>query len=147
MSNEKIIEDIIFEEGSLLEELHNVQDTYGYIPENEIENLAEKFNLSRANAYGVISFYSMLYTEPTGKYIIRICDSISCHLNESESLLKAVKSYLGIENNETSKDKKFTLEVVECLGHCAEGPVMMINDQIYEKLTKTKAIEILNNCI
>lgn len=147
MTNEKNMEDIIFEKGSLLEELHNIQGTYGYIPENEIENLAEKFELSRANAYGVISFYSMLYTEPTGKYIIRICDSISCHLNESEDLVKAVKAYLGIESNETTNDKKFTLEVVECLGHCAEGPVMMVNDQIYQELTEAKAIEILNNFI
>jgi NADH-quinone oxidoreductase subunit E len=71
----------LFYQDSLLEKLHEIQSTYGYIPETEIKELAEKYQLPRANIYGVISFYSMFYTEPTGKYIIRICDSISCHLN------------------------------------------------------------------
>lgn len=137
----------LFYQDSLLEKLHEVQSTYGYIPETEIKELAEKYQLPRANIYGVISFYSMFYTEPTGKYIIRICDSISCHLNQSESVLKAVKSYLNLESHQTTKDKKFTLEVVECLGHCGEGPVMMVNNKIYTKIDGNKALEILSGCI
>ncbi len=137
----------LFYQDSLLEKLHEVQSTYGYIPETEIKELAEKYQLPRANIYGVISFYSMFYTEPTGKYIIRICDSISCHLNQSESVLKAVKSYLNLESHQTTKDKKFTLEVVECLGHCGEGPVMMVNNKIYTKIDGNKALEILGGCI
>jgi NADH-quinone oxidoreductase subunit E len=137
----------LFYQDSLLEKLHEVQSTYGYIPETEIKELTEKYQLPRANIYGVISFYSMFYTEPTGKYIIRICDSISCHLNQSESVLKAVKSYLNLESHQTTKDKKFTLEVVECLGHCGEGPVMMVNNKIYTKIDGNKALEILGGCI
>jgi len=137
----------LFYQDSLLEKLHEIQSTYGYIPETEIKELAEKYQLPRANIYGVISFYSMFYTEPTGKYIIRICDSISCHLNQSESVLKAVKSYLNLENHQTTKDKKFTLEVVECLGHCGEGPVMMVNNKIYTKVDGNEALEILSGCI
>lgn len=137
----------LFYEESLLEKLHEIQSSYGYIPEAEIENLAEKYELPRANVYGVISFYSMFYTEPTGKYIIRICDSISCHLNQSNSVLNAVKSFLGLENHQTTKDKKFTLEVVECLGHCGEGPVMMVNNKMYTKVNENRALEILNDCV
>ena len=137
----------LFYQDSLLEKLHEIQNTYGYIPEAEIENLAEKYQLPRANVYGVISFYSMFYTEPTGKYIIRICDSISCHLNQSNSVLKAVKSFLDLENHQTTEDKKFTLEVVECLGHCGEGPVMMVNNKIYTKINENSAIDILNECM
>jgi len=137
----------LFYQDSLLEKLHEVQSTYGYIPETEIKELAEKYQLPRANIYGVISFYSMFYIEPTGKYIIRICDSISCHLNQSESVMKAVKSYLNLESHQTTKDKKFTLEVVECLGHCGEGPVMMVNNKIYTKIDGNKALEILGGCI
>jgi len=136
-----------FYQESLLEKLHQIQSTYGYIPEAEIESLAGKYQLPRANVYGVISFYSMLYTEPTGKYVIRICDSISCHLNQSNSVLKAVKSFLDLESHQTTKDKKFTLEVVECLGHCGEGPVMMVNNEIYTKINENKALEILNDCV
>jgi len=137
----------LFYQDSLLEKLHEVQSTYGYIPETEIKELAEKYQLPRANIYGVISFYSMFYTEPTGKYIIRICDSISCHLNQSESVMKAVKSYLNLESHQTTKDKKFTLEVVECLGHCGEGPVMMVNNKIYTKVDGNEALKILSGCI
>lgn len=137
----------LFYEDSLLEKLHQIQNTYGYIPEVEIEKLADKFELPRANVFGVISFYSMFYTEPTGKYIIRICDSISCHLNQSQAVLKAVKSFLDLENHQTTEDKKFTLEVVECLGHCGEGPVMMVNNEMYTKLNANRALDILNNCV
>lgn len=137
----------LFYQDSLLENLHQVQDSYGYIPELEIEKAAEKFNLPRAKVYGVISFYSMFYTEATGKYIVRICDSLSCHLNNSNSVLKSVKSFLNIESHQTTANKKFTLEVVECLGHCGEGPVMMVNDQIYTEVTENRALEILNNCL
>lgn len=137
----------LFYEDSLLEKLHQIQNTYGYIPEVEIEKLADKFELPRANVFGVISFYSMFYTEPTGKYIIRICDSISCHLNQSQAVLKAVKSFLNLENHQTTEDKKFTLEVVECLGHCGEGPVMMVNNEMYTKLNANRALDILNNCV
>lgn len=137
----------LFYQDSLLESLHQIQESYGYIPENEIEKLAEKHELPRANIYGVISFYSMFYLEETGKYIIRICDSLSCHLNNSNSVLETIKSFLKINNHETTADKKFTLEVVECLGHCGEGPVMMVNNKVYTKINENQALEILNNCL
>jgi NADH-quinone oxidoreductase subunit E len=89
----------------------------------------------------------MFYTEPTGKYIIRVCDSLSCHLNGSHSIVQTIKSYLGIENGETTEDKMFTLEVVECLGYCGEGPVMMVNDQVYTHVSKSMALDILRKCV
>ncbi len=130
-----------------LEEAHKIQETYGYIPEREIEKLAEKYDKPKAKIFGVIRFYSMFYTEPTGKYIIRVCDSLSCHLNDSQDIVGAITDYLEIEDGETTEDKKFTLEVVECLGHCGEGPVMMVNDEMYTHLNKNKALKILRDCI
>ncbi|MGM0420247.1 MAG: NAD(P)H-dependent oxidoreductase subunit E [Bacillota bacterium] len=127
----------------MLEIFHNIQETYGYIPEAEIDKLAEKFARPRAEIYGVIKFYSMLYTEPTGKYIIRICDSLSCHLSESHQLVETVEDYLNLSNGETSEDKLFTLEIVECLGHCGEGPVMMVNDDMYTQVSRKEALNIL----
>lgn len=138
---EKQIEGDIF-----LELLHNIQMTYGYIPEGEINRLAEKLDRPRAEIYGAIKFYSMFYTEPTGKYIIRVCDSLSCHLQDSHELLESLKSFLKLDDGETSPDQLFTLEVVECLGHCGEGPVMMVNDRMYTELTPGKALEILKEC-
>lgn len=129
-----------------LSRAHDIQDTYGYIPEGEIDKLAKEFDMPRAKVYGVIRFYSMFYTEPTGKNIIRVCDSLSCHINNSEGIVDGIKNYLGIENGETTDNKKFTLEVVECLGHCGEGPVMMVNDKIYTHVSQNMAIDILKKC-
>ncbi len=134
------------EKDILLDKLHGVQESYGYIPESEITKLAEAYDMPRAKLYGVIRFYSMFYTEATGKYIIRICDSLSCHLNDSNQILEKVESYLGIEIGETTEDKKFTLEEVECLGHCGEGPVMMVNDQMYTELDSGRALNIIKKC-
>src|SRR6056297_2021497 len=134
------------ESDQFLTRVHDIQDTYGYIPEGEIDNLAEEFDMPRAKIYGVIRFYSMFYTEPTGKYIIRVCDSLSCHINDSEDIVNIIENYLGIKNGETTDNKKFTLEIVECLGHCGEGPVMMVNDKIYTHVNENMAIDILKDC-
>lgn len=132
---------------SFLEKAHTIQDTYGYLPEEEIIKLAKEFKMSKAKAYGVIRFYSMFYTEPTGKYILRVCDSFSCHLKQSEDIVKVIKDYLDLENGQTTDDKKFTLEVVECLGYCGEGPVMMVNEKVYKHLTENMALEIIKSCV
>lgn len=130
-----------------LERMHNIQDTYGYIPENEIVKVAKEFDVPRAKIYGTIRFYSMFYTEPTGKYIIRVCDSLSCYLNESTNIVKTIKDYLNIDHGETTEDKTYTLEVVECLGYCGEGPVMMVNNQVYTHVNKSMVLDILKNCV
>ncbi len=132
---------------TFMERAHTIQETYGYIPEHEISKLAEEFDMPRAKVYGVIRFYSMFYTEPTGKYIIRVCNSLSCHVNHSEDIVQTIKDYLGLEKGGTTKNKMFTLEVVECLGYCGEGPVMMVDDQVYKHLSKEKVFDILKNCV
>jgi NADH-quinone oxidoreductase subunit E len=129
-----------------LAKAHDIQETYGYIPEGEIDKLAKDFDVPRAKVYGVIRFYSMFYTEPTGKYIIRICDSLSCHINNSEDILNTIKNYLDIEDGKTTDNNKFTLEVVECLGHCGEGPVMMVNEKIHTHVDVNMALNILKKC-
>jgi len=129
-----------------LDRAHDIQDTYGYIPEGEIDKMAKEFDVPRAKVYGSIRFYSMFYTEPTGKYIIRVCDSLSCHINDSKSIVESIKNYLGIDDGETTENKKFTLEVVECLGHCGEGPVMMVNDEMYTHVSENMALDIIKDC-
>lgn len=132
-----------FFEKELIEELHELQETYGYIPEEDIVRLSNKRKIPKAHLYGVISFYSMFHLTPTGKYIIKICDSVSCRLEKSDSVLEAIKKYTKVNPGNTSEDKKFTLEVVECLGHCGEGPVMTINGKFHKYLTPQKVVNIL----
>lgn len=134
-----------FYEKELLEELREVQDSYGYIPEDEMIKISKKRDIPKSHLYGVITFYSMLYTEPKGKYIIRICNSVSCNINKSSEILKAVRDLIKCNPGETSENRKFSLEVVECLGHCGEGPVMLINGEVYDYLTVEKAVNIIKN--
>ncbi|APT75901.1 NADH dehydrogenase [Marinitoga sp. 1135] len=136
-----------FYEKPLLDELHEIQNTYGYIPEEQIIRIAKKRGMPKSELYGVITFYSMFHTKPRGRYIIRVCNSLSCHLNNSKNVVEMIKEYLGIDSGETTKDRKFTLEIVECLGHCGEGPVMMINNKIYTKVTPQQAVSLLKDCI
>jgi NADH-quinone oxidoreductase subunit E len=127
----------------LLEELHELRETYGYIPEEDIVRIAQRRNIPKAHLYGVISFYSMFHLKPTGKYIIKVCDSVSCRIAESESVIDAIIKFTKVTPGNTSEDKKFTLEVAECLGHCGEGPVMTINGEFYTYLTPQKVVNIL----
>jgi len=127
----------------LLNELDKIQEKYGYISENEIEKMALEKDIRKAELYGIISFYSRFYTEKKGKYKLKICKSIVCGLNKSIDILKAVEEELGIKTGETTKDMLFSLETVECLGHCGEAPVMAVNDKIYDNLDIVKLKKIL----
>ena len=121
----------------LLHELHRVQDKFGYLPESELERIADEHGMPRAELYGVVSFYSRFYLRPVPEYIVRVCKSISCSINEASKILEALEKYLE------SHDGIFLLETVECLGQCGHGPVMAVNDKVYGELNPEKAIENL----
>ncbi len=127
----------------LLDKLHKVQDQFGYLPENEIIRIADEQGIPKAELFGIITFYSRFYLHPVEKFIIRICKSVSCGINRAADVRKKVEEYLEIEDGH-SKDGLFKLETVECLGHCAEGPVMTVNDKVYNKLNPEKAVEIIS---
>jgi NADH-quinone oxidoreductase subunit E len=127
----------------LLDKLHAIQEKFDYIPEEEIVKLAEERDMPKAHLYGIISFYSRFYTKAVGKYKVRVCKSISCGMNGSKKILKVISEALGIESGETTEDRLFTLEAVECLGHCGEGPVITVNDEVYGEVTEAKALEII----
>lgn len=129
----------------LINELGEIQKKFGYIPECEIKRLAVEMNMQKAQLYGVISFYSRLYTEKKGRNIIRICKSVTCGMNGSQIIRDAVITHLEIGDSMTTEDERFTLELVECLGLCNVAPVMTINDAVYENLTAEKAIEIIDS--
>jgi len=92
---------------------------------------------------GVASFYSMFSLKPSGRYVIRLCDSPPCHLVGSKSLLEYLEKKLKIKVGETTPDRLFTLELTSCLGVCAVAPAMMINDEVYGNLTFEKIDKIL----
>ncbi len=125
--------------------LKDVQKEYGSLSEPVLTQVAKATNLPLSDIYGVATFYSLFNTEDKGKYIVRCCNNAPCHVKGSKDVLEKIKEYLGLEMNETTTDKLFTLEFTSCLGLCAVAPVMMINDEVYGNLTPEKAVAILKD--
>ena len=128
---------------ALLSCLYAIQEKDGYLSEENISSLAELLNLPKVEVYSVASFYSLFTLKKTGKYIIRICVSLPCYLNGSKEILEVLKEELGIEADQTTSDKKFSLETVSCLGLCDKAPAMMVNEKIYGNLNPEKVREIV----
>jgi len=93
--------------------------------------------------YGVVTFFSFLSTEPKGRLVVRLCQTISCDLAGKAAIAHTLERELGIKFGETTPDKKFTLEYCNCIGMCDQGPAMLINEQVFTKLTPSKVINIL----
>ena len=108
----------------------------GWLTKNIIEKVAETLSMSFIRVMEVASFYSMFNLEPVGKNFIQICRTTPCWLRGSEKLLEVAKNVTGCNLGETSKDDKFTLVEVECLGACCNAPMIQINDDYYEDLTE-----------
>jgi len=123
--------------------LQDLQKEYGYIPKEKLLDLSQYLDIPLSKLYSMATFYKALSLKPKGRYIIKVCDGTACHIRSSKSLLDEIENSLGIKPGETTKDGKFSLEVVNCLGSCAIAPVMVINDRYYGKLTSSKVREIL----
>lgn len=132
-------------EASIISRLQDVQDRRGYIPKASIYTIAREFEVSPAKVMGVATFYSQFRLSRPGKNLIALCDGTACHVNGSAAIAAAVRDELGIGDGETTKDGRFTLKFVACLGCCSLSPVMLVNDVVYGSLTPEKAREILRN--
>lgn len=121
---------------AIKEILYIVQERNGWIAQNGIEAVAELLNTSYIKVLEVASFYSMFNLKPVGKYNLQICGTTPCWLRDSDLLFKHVKEKLGVDIGETTEDGMFTLSEVECLGACANAPMMQVNNhEYYEDLT------------
>lgn len=128
---------------SLLPILQDIQNKFGYISDFAMQEISRHLDIHPVEVYGVTTFYSFLSTEPKGKYIIRLCKTISCDLLGKETIARTLEKELNLKFGETSKDRKYTLEYCNCIGMCDQGPAMLINDQVYTRLTPSKVVEIL----
>lgn len=123
--------------------LQDIQKKYNYIPKDLLIELSEYLDMPLSKLYSMATFYKALSLIPKGKNIIKVCDGTACHIRSSNSLLDEIEKTLGIKPGKTTKDGKFSLETVNCLGSCAIAPVMVINDKYYGKLTPSMVREIL----
>lgn len=129
--------------GPLLPLLHAIQDDLGYIPEESYSNIAKALNLSVAEVHGVVTFYHHFRTHPPGKHILQVCRAESCQAMGSEALETHVKSSLGIDFHQTTSDGAITLEPVYCLGNCACSPAIMLDDQVYGRVSSKQVDRLL----
>ncbi|MBI1939517.1 MAG: NADH-quinone oxidoreductase subunit NuoE [Ignavibacteriales bacterium] len=132
------------ERSSLLPILQSIQRKHKHIPDFAQQEVARLLDIHPVEVFSVISFYSFLNTKPKGRFIVRLCQTISCDLQGKAAVSKAIERELGITFGETTKDNKFTLEYANCVGMCDQGPAMIINERVYFKLTPEKAVQILN---
>lgn len=130
---------------SLLPILQDIQMKYGHISDFAQQEVARMLDIHPVEVYGVVTFYSFLSTQSKGKNMVRLCKTISCDLANKDAIARTLERELGVKFGETTADKKFTLEYINCMGMCDQGPAMLINDDVYTKLTPMKVIEILNN--
>jgi NADH-quinone oxidoreductase subunit E len=119
---------------AVLPALYLVQYQQGYITANGIRHVAELLGITRADVEDVVSYYSMFYTRPVGKYVINVCRTLSCAVNGAERVTEELTAKLGIKPGETDPSGTFTLMEVECLGACDRAPAVMVNDSWHECL-------------
>jgi NADH:ubiquinone oxidoreductase subunit E len=130
---------------ALIPLLQAIQAEVGYIPKEYVRIIAGGLGLFPAQVQGVISFYAQFYTEPKGKYLVRVCKGTSCHVRGGRQVLQAVQEELGIAEGETTEDYMFSLETVACLGTCFLSPAMMVGKDYYGLLTQRRVPSILKN--
>ncbi|OGL43036.1 MAG: NADH-quinone oxidoreductase subunit E [Candidatus Schekmanbacteria bacterium RBG_16_38_10] len=130
-------------QAGLLPVLYLAQREFGYISREVMDYVASLMGLPESEVLGVATFYTMYNKKPVGKYFIQVCTNISCSILDAEKIVKHIEEKLGIKVGETTKDNKFTLATVECLGSCGTAPIMQINDDYYENLSMEKVDEIL----
>jgi formate dehydrogenase subunit gamma len=122
----------------LLEIFHAVQAELGFVPEPALPAIANALNLSRAEVYGVLTFYHDFRRSPPGRHVIKICRAESCQAMHTDELCRHAVKQLGVAFGETSADGAFTLEAVYCLGNCARSPAMMIDGDLYGCVDKMR---------
>jgi [NiFe] hydrogenase diaphorase moiety large subunit len=122
-------------DSSVLAALRDAQSEAGCLAAETMAEIAERYGVTESHLYGVATFYSLLYTKPKAKFVVRLCSSVSCHMTGSRELLRAARDILGIDEGQSTADGLFALDTVSCLGACHVGPAAMINGRLHTRLT------------
>lgn len=141
---DKIVEDYKGEEDPDLVILQEVQSELGYIGEEQMKYVSKKTGIPLTKLYGITTFYPSLKLNPPGRNTIKICQGTACHVRGGAAVQKELEKNLKIKPNETTEDRRFSLEVVRCLGCCGLSPVIMINDETFGRVKPAKIGEILS---
>lgn len=132
------------EEGDLIPLLQKSQEKYGYISEESITYISRFLKISENQIFGVASFYSQFRFDPPGRNSIKVCLGTACHVRGGQILSEALQRELDVLSGQTTKDRKFNLERVACLGCCALAPVVQVNTDIHSRMTVIRLKTILD---
>lgn len=143
---EKILSTYSNQRENLMPILHDTQRLFGYLPADAMSQIAEFLGVSDSAVYGVATFYSHFRLKPSGRNTVKMCCGTACHVRGGAHLLRDVESKLGIKPGETTADGEYTLETVACIGACALAPVMLVNEEVYGRITNTDAGKIIDEC-
>ena len=130
---------------ALIPLLQDIQSDLNWLPEDVLKAVAEKLQIPLMDVYGVASFYRTFSLKPRGKHIITVCVGTACHVRGGQRIVDEIGRRLEIAPGETTEDKNFTLETVNCLGCCAIGPIVMIDGEYYGEMTTRKIGSVLEN--
>ena len=132
-----------YKKAALIESLKIVQKHRGWISNESVEEIADHLGISSAEVDSVATFYNLIFRKPVGKYVILLCDSVSCYVMGYQKIYKALHEKLGIRYGETTSDKRFTLLPNACLGCCDRAPALMIGEDLYRDITIEQLDSIL----
>lgn len=141
---DRIIEKHKSVKGPLIQVLHATQELFGYIPEKAQKRIAKGLDIPLSEVHGVLSFYSFFTTVPRGEHTIRVCLGTACYVRGGKQVLEKFEQELGISVDETTEDRKFTLEVNRCVGACGLAPVVTVGPDIYRRVKVDKVPGIIN---
>lgn len=130
--------------GALIPVLHEAQEVYGYLPLSVQKQIAEGLNVPLSEVYGVVTFYTQFSLKPKGKFKINICMGTACYVKGANLILEKLQEKLGIHVGDCTDDGKFSLEACRCIGACGLAPVIMINDDVYGRLSPDDIEQILD---
>jgi len=140
---DNIIDALKDQRGSLIPILQSAQNTLGFLSSETLHRISARLDIPFSQVTGVVTFYSYFTTTPRGKYLLRVCLGTACYVRGGKEVLAEVKRLLGIEVGETTGDRLFSLEIGRCFGACGLAPVLMVNDNIHQRVKPTSLAAII----
>lgn len=140
---DEIIEDYKANREALLMIMQDISDMYNYVPPEVVPALVERLGVKESLIFSVATFYKTISLEPRGKYIVNVCTGTACHVRGADKVMDALKEKLAIEEDQTTDDFLFTLEAVRCVGCCASGPVITVNQDTHGGLDRSSAVKVI----
>lgn len=129
---------------NLIMVLHKAQNLFGYLPKRVQQVVAEGLGLSLSQVYGVVTFYSFFSTSPKGRNTVKVCLGTACYVRGGQQALSKVEDELSVKVGGTTEDRRYSLDVVRCIGACGLAPAILVNDDVYGRVKTTKVMEILD---